>query len=148
MQKQKKLIIIGVVTVALLSARMFLLQFNKYDREIAWYRDNLGYEFSCRVDSVRGFTPEGKGLLYCSLVEGQLQYHREDSLGRFVKYYEKLRFLSFEGSVIKIFSSATQHVFPGDSIYVSSGNDIFRHYRQGSLLREHTVYDAILKRYF
>jgi hypothetical protein len=133
--------------VVSLFGSIILDKFNAYNDEIDWYVAHLDYDFHAQVDSLGVFHTNGNGFLYCSQLSGKLDFTREDSLGLHVKEYDRLRFLRFEGSMIKIFSGSTDSFQPGDRIYVNSDKGCFQIFRDGQMIRDYVLRDTVLKKY-
>ena len=134
---RNKWFIISSVILLLLIVRLGFKQLDKYSAERNWYVESLNYEFTAVVDSIEFFNNRGGGFLFCKLKGGRtLSPTLEDSLLDQLEDFQILRFMFFrkDGRAAKL-SWETQKYQVGDSIYVSSQQNIFRITRNRKILR-------------
>lgn len=135
------LLISGILVVCLLGFRILYVKMNGGTTEREWYTSHLHYDFSARVDSVvmlRGDV--GLGKIICSLTKGKPSLTVEDSLGRHLTHHKSLRLLlPPSGNNLEFILMGAEHITPGDSIIVHSGNDIIRFFRNGSMFYQNEL---------
>lgn len=133
---KKSIFILGGIALVcfLLIVRLFFRQSSSQEEEREWFAKSLGYEFSAEVDSLRMFN-EHTGKLWCHITEGNPNVEREDSLKPFFKNHDKL-YLIFRrsgDSIVFIVPNGNQ-VKIGDSVRISSGNNLVQFFRDGQLV--------------
>ena len=130
---KKTLLIIGGIALLclLLVVRLFFKQNSGMKEERDWFVSALRYEFSAQVDSVRMFNKH-TGRLWCRLISGDPQVHREDSLKRLFQEHDML-YLIFQRSADSIIFLVPNGnlVAKGDSVRVSSQNNTIEFFRDG-----------------
>jgi hypothetical protein len=115
----------------LLIIRLFFKQESRMTKEREWFASALRYEFSARVDSVRMFN-EHTGRLWCRIIAGDPQVHREDSLKRSFKEHDMLYLIFHRSADSIIFLVPNSNlVAKGDSVRVSSQKNAIQFFRDG-----------------
>ena len=131
--KRTVVILIGIALLSLLLiTRLLFKQNSSMTDEREWFVKALRYEFSAQVDCVWMFN-QNAGRLRCLLTEGDPQIYREDSLKKLFKEHDML-YLIFKRSVDSIIFVLPNHanrVTKGDSVRVSSRENIIQFFRAG-----------------
>lgn len=130
---KKSLLILGGIGLLclLLVIRLFYIQHTGFNEERQWFVKALRYEFSARVDSIRMLN-EHTGRLWCRIISGDPQTHREDSLKASFTEHDMLYLIFYRSadSIIFLVPDA-RLIAKGDSVRVSSEKDSIHFYRNG-----------------
>lgn len=117
-------------------------QSRRINEEFKWYKNELNYEFSGTVLSVRDLGYAGYGFLKLTLNDSSIiSTKQEDSLQKFLKYNSELRFVreyDYENTITLV-------VFPiepyrvGDSLYVNTKKSGIDLYRNSQFIRSYHI---------
>lgn len=142
---KKTLLIIGGVALVfiLLIVRLFVVERNDVVSEQEWFVKEVAYEFSAEVDSIRLYNSAG-GLLRGRITAGVPQTHREDSLKKYFKKHEMM-YLVFKrsGDTIRFILPYANRVKKGDSIRISSKENMIRVFREGKEITHEPMSESL-----
>ena len=126
------LIIAGVGLVCLLlMIRFFFSEFNSSDKEREWFAQNLRYEFSIEVDTMRIYYGS-RGELSGHITTGDPKFYREDSLQNSLKKHGRLWLLNkHRNDFISFIVQIAIEIRKGDSIRISSKENSITVFRAG-----------------
>lgn len=131
---KKTLLILGGIGLlcVLLVARSLYRQDSRMNDEREWFVKGVRYEFTARVDSIRMLN-ENSGRLWCLVLSGDPQAHREDSLKALFQEHDML-YLIFEQSndTVSFLVPNANLVKEGDSVSISSQNNSIEFFREGA----------------
>jgi hypothetical protein len=124
------LAVIGLVCF-LLIVRLFFRQHNRMTDEREWFAKALQYEFSATVDSIAMYN-KNSGRFYATITDGNPRLEREDSLKKLFKQHDMLYLIYKRSANSIVFIVPDVHdAAKGDSMRVSSENNIVRFFRDG-----------------
>jgi hypothetical protein len=139
MPRKKVYLLVGVAIMVLLTARAgynFSNKLSNLDDERAWYTQNLRYEFSSFVDSIRFLHGDlGPGRLFCTVTRGIVNDSIENRLNKQLKHFQRLRFNEGrdEGRIQFIMPGA-ERFMKNDSVVVNSIMNQVHFFRQHRLI--------------
>ena len=129
---RKILIVAGSIIVLILLAINAIRQsVSNQEEERQWFLDELNYDFSGEVDSIR-IVREKLGFIRFHLTRGEATPHTENKLNRQLKDKESMYLLMFRPeNKIDILSRSPLLLKKGDSLVVNSDQDQMVFYRKG-----------------
>ncbi|MEQ1585177.1 MAG: hypothetical protein ABL895_04820 [Cyclobacteriaceae bacterium] len=146
----KKLIIIAVSILAFLLLTLVTLtnHFDGVKNEKQSYVEKLNFQFSGTIDSVE-FLSKKEGLIFFHLTNGTADKSLEDKLNAQLKHNGDLRFILFKpNNRVAIITSTADKYQSGDSLYVNTDMDKISIFREGRVISENKVTEALNGRPF
>jgi hypothetical protein len=139
--------IIGIaITLVLfaLVARLIIKGFRNRGNERKWYVENLNYNFSAEIDSIRLLNKKGFGFIICHPTNGNFNISVEDSLVRHLKHHKRMRFLTrARGGNVEFISGNADQYLRGDSVCINSENNKILIYRKGNKVYDNELIASI-----
>jgi hypothetical protein len=129
----KKILIIAgsIVVLILLAINAIRQNISGQEEERQWFLDQLDYEFSGEVDSIR-IVREKLGFVRFHLTRGEATPHTENKLNRKLKDVNSIYLLMFRPeNKIDIITRSPLLLKKGDSLVVNSDQDQMVFYRKG-----------------
>lgn len=142
---KKWIIWTGVICVlTFLTLRMFSRHVTGVKNEKVWYMNELGFEFSGRLDN-----DDSPGKVLFRVTGGQLNSERESTVNEQLQYNGMLDLLLYrsDGRIDLMIVDPHNYV-TGDSLYLNSRLKVVRFYRYGKLLGEHDLMKSLRGRPF
>jgi hypothetical protein len=142
--KRNLLVLAGIALVCgLLFIRLLFRQNSAQQDERDWFVQQVRYEFSAVVDSVRMLNKH-TGRLWCRVTSGDPKVHREDSLKRYFKEHDML-YLVIEqsGDTVTFLVPFADLVLKEDSVSVSSRNNSIRFFRDDQKVADERLSETL-----
>lgn len=138
--------IIVFASVGILSFLILRLFNNHVDgvrNERQWYIEQLNFEFSAVIDSVR------RRHILLHLKEEDIDWHQESRVKKKLKYNGVLDlFLYRANHRIELKIDSANLYLKGDSIYLNSNKNLIRIYRANKLISEYELSESLKGRPF
>jgi hypothetical protein len=142
--KRTTITVTAVGIVLLLTVRMFFVLVNRSDEKKEEFVSKLNYDLSARVDSVGLFSKQTSvGFIYLVVTRGVAETD-EKKVNRTFKANPRFRFLMhLDDGRVEIFSRQAREYQIGDSLGISSDDDLITHFRAGSKVDEYKISDHL-----
>ncbi|HPM31452.1 MAG TPA: hypothetical protein PLJ60_14040 [Chryseolinea sp.] len=138
--------IIGVASFSILSfliLRLVLNHVNGVKEERQWYIDQLHFEFSATIDSVRS-----RHILF-HLNRTDIDWNTEQKLNEVLQFNGRLDlFLYRPNYKIELMIPDANRYMKGDSLYFNSDKNVIALYRDHHILAEYSVVSSLKGRPF
>ena len=137
--KKKIIIILSILLLIFLIVRPIYNYLKKFKADRKSYVEQLHFDFSGSVDSVRVIT-NGVGFVHFHTTRGEVNRLREDSLNNALGRNGSIRFLAFKhDDDIEIFTATPALYLPGDSICINTDEETVIVYRHGKVISKDEV---------
>jgi len=146
--KRWLMIVLATGLFVFLVGRLLINGYSKGEAERQWYIDQLGFEFSGKVDTVIMKT-KYHGLIVFHVTEGNVNKAREDRLNEQLVHNSNIRFLVFKSrDQIQFTSKIAYQYLPGDSVYINTKQNQIVMYRMGKRISGYPVTESLNERFF
>jgi hypothetical protein len=140
--KRWLIILTTSVIFLFLVARLVIKGYSDGEDERRWYIQQLGFEFSGRVDTVIMKT-KYQGLIVFHVTDGNVDKAREDRLNEQLVHNHRIRFLTFrQKDQIQFSSKIAYQYLPGDSVCVNTQQNQVVMYRKGKRISGYPVMES------
>ena len=146
--KKSIIIWISIGVLLILTIRAFNLHGDDLRSERQSYIKQLGYNFSGEIDSLQ-IHNGSHGLVYFHVTRGDVSTTREKEISKKLTHHAELILLEFRRSdLIGIASETADQYVKGDSIVVSTDDNLVTVFRKGNKITESEVLPWLRGRQF
>ncbi|CAN5301798.1 hypothetical protein BH09BAC3_BH09BAC3_19040 [soil metagenome] len=142
---KKWLVICGsILLMILLVVRLIITANDDSKEERSWYVNQLHFNISGEIDSIKSFNDGKQGRIFFHLTKGSIEKSHEKRVNKKLKHNEYLRFLFYKnGDEIYISIFKPDLYLAGDSIRINTDANSIRIYREGKEISNSKVLTSL-----